>query len=92
LACHRSGFSRKPVATLLEDLHWFDPGSEAFLQLLVETATVKLPRTNERWTMDFMSDALANGQKLSRADCAYTRECVVRRRYSLCATYLLPEV
>jgi putative transposase len=39
---------------------------------------VKLTRTNERWTMDFMSDALANGQKLRVLTVldAYTRECV----------------
>jgi hypothetical protein len=30
---------REPVVTLLEDLHWFDPGSEAFLEVLVETTT-----------------------------------------------------
>ncbi len=30
---------RAPVVTLLEDLHWFDRGSEAFLEVLVETAT-----------------------------------------------------
>ncbi len=30
---------RAPVVTLLEDLHWFDSGSEAFLEVLVETAT-----------------------------------------------------
>jgi putative transposase len=39
---------------------------------------MKLTRTNERWTMDFMSDALANGQKLRVLTVldAYTRECV----------------
>ena len=39
---------------------------------------VVLTRTNERWTMDFMSDALANGQKLRVLTVldAYTRECV----------------
>src|SRR5262249_52181967 len=31
--------SREPLVTLLEDLHWFDPGSEAFLEVLVETTT-----------------------------------------------------
>jgi class 3 adenylate cyclase/tetratricopeptide (TPR) repeat protein len=30
---------REPGVTLLEDLHWFDRGSEAFLEVLVETAT-----------------------------------------------------
>src|SRR5499426_3568847 len=35
-------------------------------------------RPNERWSMDFMSDALANGQKLRVLTIvdAYTRECV----------------
>jgi putative transposase len=35
-------------------------------------------RPNERWSMDFMSDALANGQKLRVLTVvdAYTRECV----------------
>lgn len=35
-------------------------------------------RPNERWTMDFMSDALANGQKLRVLTVldAYTRECL----------------
>ena len=39
---------------------------------------IQLTRTNERWTMDFMSDALANGQKLRVLTVldAYTRECV----------------
>jgi putative transposase len=38
--------------------------------------TVQQP--NERWTMDFMSDALANGQKLRVLTVvdAYTRECL----------------
>ena len=38
--------------------------------------TVSAP--NERWTMDFMSDALANGQKLRVLTVVdtYTRECV----------------
>jgi putative transposase len=37
-----------------------------------------LTRTNERWAMDFMSDALANGQQLRVLTVldAYTRECV----------------
>jgi predicted ATPase len=30
---------REPGVTLLEDLHWFDRGSEAFLEVLVETTT-----------------------------------------------------
>ncbi|HSD11322.1 MAG TPA: AAA family ATPase, partial [Candidatus Binatia bacterium] len=30
---------REPVVTLIEDLHWFDHGSEAFLEVLVETTT-----------------------------------------------------
>ena len=30
---------REPVVTLLEDLHWFDRGSEGFVEVLVETAT-----------------------------------------------------
>jgi class 3 adenylate cyclase/tetratricopeptide (TPR) repeat protein len=30
---------REPAVLLLEDLHWFDRGSEAFLEVLVETAT-----------------------------------------------------
>jgi class 3 adenylate cyclase/tetratricopeptide (TPR) repeat protein len=30
---------REPGVTLLEDLHWFDRGSEAFLEVLAETAT-----------------------------------------------------
>jgi predicted ATPase len=30
---------REPGVTLLEDLHWFDRGSEAFLDVLVETTT-----------------------------------------------------
>jgi class 3 adenylate cyclase/tetratricopeptide (TPR) repeat protein len=30
---------REPGVILLEDLHWFDRGSEAFLEVLVETAT-----------------------------------------------------
>src|SRR5262249_18030432 len=29
---------REPAVTLLEDLHWFDPGSEAFLEVFVEAA------------------------------------------------------
>ena len=29
---------REPVVTLLEDLHWFDSGSEAFVEVLVEAA------------------------------------------------------
>src|SRR5262249_15923918 len=29
---------RDPPVTLLEDLHWFDRGSEAFLEVLAETA------------------------------------------------------
>ena len=40
--------------------------------------TVAPTRPNERWTMDFMSDALASGQRLrvfTLVD-AYTRECV----------------
>ena len=39
---------------------------------------VALHRSNERWAMDFMSDALANGQKLRVLTVvdAYTRECV----------------
>lgn len=39
---------------------------------------VAVTRANERWSMDFMSDALANGQKfrvLTLVD-AYTRECL----------------
>src|SRR5262249_45729506 len=27
---------REPAVTLLEDLHWFDPGSEAFLEVFAE--------------------------------------------------------
>jgi class 3 adenylate cyclase/tetratricopeptide (TPR) repeat protein len=30
---------REPGVVLLEDLHWFDPGSEGFLEVLVETTT-----------------------------------------------------
>jgi AAA ATPase domain len=30
---------REPAVLLLEDLHWFDRGSEGFLEVLVETAT-----------------------------------------------------
>ena len=30
--------SREPAVTLLEDLHWFDPSSEAFLEIFVEAA------------------------------------------------------
>ena len=47
-------------------------------------AIARQPRTaatrpNERWSMDFMADALANGQKLRVLTVvdAYTRECVV---------------
>jgi predicted ATPase len=29
----------EPGVILLEDLHWFDAGSEAFLEVLVETTT-----------------------------------------------------
>src|SRR5262245_37933608 len=29
---------REPAVVLLEDLHWFDPGSEAFLEVFVEAA------------------------------------------------------
>jgi class 3 adenylate cyclase len=29
---------REPAVTLLEDLHWFDPSSEAFLEVFVEAA------------------------------------------------------
>src|SRR5262249_3981917 len=39
---------------------------------------VPVTRPNERWSMDFMSDALANGQKLRVLTVVdqYTRECV----------------
>jgi len=39
---------------------------------------IRPTRTNERWTMDFMSDALAGGQKLRVLTIVdtYTRECV----------------
>jgi putative transposase len=43
-----------------------------------QTRTV-VTRPNERWSMDFMADALANGQKLRVLTVvdAYTRECLV---------------
>ena len=32
-----SGSSERPAVVLIEDLHWLDPGSEAFLETLVES-------------------------------------------------------
>jgi putative transposase len=45
---------------------------------MARTPRPAVHRPNERWTMDFMSDALANGQKLRVLTVldAYTRECL----------------
>jgi transposase InsO family protein len=46
--------------------------------VMARTPRPVVNRPNERWTMDFMSDALANGQKLRVLTVldAYTRECL----------------
>jgi putative transposase len=45
---------------------------------MARTPRPTVSRPDERWTMDFMSDALANGQKLRVLTVldAYTRECL----------------
>jgi putative transposase len=45
---------------------------------MARTPRPAMNRPNERWTMDFMSDALANGQKLRVLTVldAFTRECL----------------
>ena len=68
---------REPAVVLLEDLHWFDGGSEAFLEILVEAAAGT--RTSPRWSTSAPSTTRPGCRSPTTSSC---RSCRSGRRRS----------